>query len=138
MKHTNIKRFVVTLFALLGASSVFAFEEGVPLSQIVAKFLVGGGILSKLMWAACIVVGIALIAAAFTQFQIHRRNPKLVPLTTPVLYLILGIVAIAIPFLGQVQGFLGPGEKGVKGDAAPPPPNTRPAYDPNDIDAPLN
>lgn len=115
-----------------------ALAEGASLSSVSENLLVGGNILTKLMWAACIVVGVALMAAAFTQFQIHRRNPKLVPLTTPVLYLILGIVAIGIPFVPQINGFLSAGQTGVRGSSAPPPPAANHKnYDSNDIDAPL-
>lgn len=120
-----------------------ACAEGVALGDMAKTLLVGGGILTKLMWAVCIVVGIALIAAAFTQFQIHRRNPKLVPLTTPVLYMILGIIAIAIPFFSQVEGFLSEGHPGIRGaPAASTAPTVAPGkpakqYDPNDIDAPI-
>lgn len=126
---------------LLALTSQSAFADGASLAHISKNLLVGGHILTKLMWAACIVVGIALIAAAFTQFQIHRRNPKLVPLTTPVLYLILGIVAIAIPFVPQFRGFLSPGQPGLRGtQTAPPADPTRTQYtttNTNDIDAPL-
>ncbi|HSX20833.1 MAG TPA: hypothetical protein VLG38_06920 [Gammaproteobacteria bacterium] len=117
-------------------SGIATADDGRTLSDVVGTLLTGGDVLSKLMWAVCIIVGVALIAAAFTQFQIHRRNPKLVPLTTPVLYLILGIVAIAIPFVGQMEGFLGgAGRQGIKGEPAP---NPKQVYNPNDIDAPLN
>jgi hypothetical protein len=131
--------FGSALLVLLYSGSVAA--EGVALGTMANTLLVGGGILTKLMWAVCILVGIALIAAAFTQFQIHRRNPKLVPLMTPILYLILGIVAIAIPFIGQVEGFLSKGHLGMRGATAQPA-TPRPAapgkqYDPNDIDAPI-
>jgi hypothetical protein len=128
------------VLVLLYSGSVAA--DGVALGTFANTLLVGGGILTKLMWAVCIIVGIALIAAAFTQFQIHRRNPKLVPLMTPVLYLILGIIAIAIPFIGQVEGFLSKGHPGIRGTAAQPV-TSRPVatpqkqYDPNDIDAPI-
>ena len=74
--------------------------------DVMSVFIGGGSILSKIIWAACIIVGVGMIAAAFTQFQIHRRNPKLVPLTTPVMYLILGICAIAIPFIESDKSFL--------------------------------
>lgn len=131
------KKSLLLLGSCIVYSGVIFAEDGLALSQIVSTLLTGGSVLSKLMWAVCIVVGIALIAAAFTQFQIHRRNPKLVPLATPVLYLILGIAAIAVPFLGQVKGFLGPGQKGVKGSAAAAQQKQQ-YYDPNDIDAPLN
>lgn len=139
-------RFIFSSIMLALLYSGCAAAEGVALGDMANTLLVGGGILTKLMWAVCIIVGIALIAAAFTQFQIHRRNPKLVPLTTPVLYLILGIVAIAIPFAGQVEGFLSGGTKGLGSGNAPaarvvPPAATpgKPAkqYDPNDIDAPI-
>ena len=123
------------IVALLYSSTAAA--EGVALADMTKTLLVGGGILTKLMWAVCIVVGIALIAAAFTQFQIHRRNPKLVPLMTPILYLILGIVAIAIPFIGQVEGFLSKGHPGLRGAPAKPVAPAAQQYDPNDIDAPI-
>lgn len=133
----QLRPIITLLFGITFSSiTLAAVDAGVPLADVVTSLLLGGSILSKLMWAVCIVVGVALIAAAFTQFQIHRRNPKLVPLTTPVLYLILGICAIALPFAGQFQGFLSSGEQGVKG--APAAPTTKHVYDPNDIDAPIN
>lgn len=123
------------ILGLIAAAPAMADDSGIPLSQMVETLLAGGNVLYKLMWAVCIVVGVALIAAAFTQFQIHRRNPKLVPLATPVLYLILGIIAIAIPFIGQMKGFLSPGTPGIKNQPAP---SANRPYNPNDIDAPLN
>jgi type II secretory pathway component PulF len=127
-----VKRFIICLGLILCATGVYA-SSNTTLSQVTDVLTGGGRVLTKLMWAACVVVGIGLIAAAFTQFQIHRRNPKLVPLTTPVMYLILGIFAIAVPFLNTWAGFMGERKDVVK--AAPA--NTRRVYDPNDIDAPL-
>lgn len=99
----RIQQFLLGTVALWLADVAAASDIG----QIAQTLSAGGGVLQKLMWAACIIVGIMLISAAFTQFQIHRRNPKLVPLTTPVMYLILGIVAIAIPFTNTISGFMG-------------------------------
>lgn len=132
----NLYRFLVLACFSVFTGTVFGVDNGVPLADVVGTLLVGGDVLSKLMWAVCIVVGVALIAAAFTQFQIHRRNPKLVPLTTPVLYLVLGICAIALPFVGQLKGFLSQGQQGVKGEPAAP--TVKRNYNPNDIDAPIN
>ncbi len=138
----RLKHILPTTLFLLASGTLVA--EGRPLSDIVSTVLIGGDILTKLMWAICIVMGIALIAASFTQFQIHRRNPKIVPLATPVMYLILGILAIAIPFLGQSMGFLSPPVQNVKGSAAPSQRQQNQnnkqqpqQYNPNDIDAPL-
>jgi hypothetical protein len=115
----------------------------VPLKEVSSTLLVGGDALTRVIWAACIVVGIMLIAAAFTQFQIHRRNPKLVPLTTPVMYLILGVAAIAIPFTNRIIDVIegNPVGKGTTPQlrSAPGAKRTQPQqYNPNDIDAPLN
>ena len=135
MKSTaRIFLSVLFLSFISGFAAVAYGVEGVQLSEVVNTLMIGGGILSKLMWAVCIVVGIALMAAAFTQFQIHRRNPKLVPLANPVLYLILDIIAIAIPFVGQIKGFLGGANPGVKSSPAP---NVR-NHNSGDIDAPLD
>lgn len=112
------------------------------LADFTGTLLAGGDVLTKVLWAASIIVGICLIAAAFTQFQIHRRNPKLVPLTTPVLYLILGLGAVALPFIHTVSNFLGaastgghtaPATKATPAPAAGPKTNT--GY--TDIDAPM-
>lgn len=130
---------IIVILALLGlASSAYAATLG----DVARALSTGGGILQKLLWAACIVVGILLIAAAFTQFQIHRRNPKLVPLTTPVMYLILGIVAIAIPFMDTMGGFLGTkmdrlGAPAPKGNQQQQQRQQEQYVDPNDIDAPI-
>jgi len=132
----HIRRLYFILPGVFFTNQAFADDSGASLADVVATLMVGGNILSKLMWAGCIVVGVALIAAAFTQFQIHRRNPKLVPLTTPILYLLLGIISIALPFLGQAEGFLGPGQQGIK--SAPAAVANHPNYNPNDIDAPIN
>lgn len=116
----------------LGFVSSSAFAAGVPLSDVAETLMMGGDALTKVMWAACILVGVMLIAAAFTQFQIHRRNSKLVPLTTPVLYLILGIVSIAIPFIERVSGFLD------DSNPSKTPAATQRNINVNDIDAPIN
>lgn len=130
-------KFTVLFASLILASGAVLAVDLAEFSKVLTQ---GGGVLQKLLWAAAIVVGILLIAAAFTQFQIHRRNPKLVPLTTPVMYLILGIVAIALPFLDTTEGFLGTKVDRIKStpDESPKGPGRNPQYvNPNDIDAPI-
>lgn len=140
LKYIQPKQILFLMYKHLFGIIIFLFshvahaEEGTRLADVVSTFMFGTDIIVKLMWAVCIVVGLALIAAAFTQFQIHRRNPKIVPLATPILYLILGIAAIAIPFLGQSHGFLSsPPAQSVRSSPAA----SQPTANPNDIDAPL-
>lgn len=101
MKKKN-KLIVLALLFSFSATALAAKSLG----EISDTLIGGADILAKVMWAACIIVGIGLIAAAFTQFQIHRSNPKLVPLTTPVMYVILGVIALCIPFGERILGYL--------------------------------
>ncbi len=71
----------------------------------------GATIISKLLWAACIIVGVALFFTSIAQYQIHRSNPKLVPLTTPITYFLLAFAAIAIPFAERIFNNEGHHEK---------------------------
>lgn len=60
--------------------------------------------LSIFMWVACIAVGVILLMTAYSQYTIHRFNPKLVPLGTPITYLVLSLAVFAIPFLEPILG----------------------------------
>lgn len=58
-------------------------------------------IITKLALIACYIVGVALILVSFAQYKIHLQSPKLVPLTTPVLLLVLGIITVFIPYASE-------------------------------------
>lgn len=90
-------------FAIL-SDIALAKNSSTTLSNIAGKLSFGAGIMAHIMWAACIIVGIILIAAAFSQYQIHRYNPKFVPLGIPITYLLLGLIALTIPFLEYLSG----------------------------------
>ena len=94
------KKILVCILSLSGLSCFAASSLG----SIAGDLTTTGDILVKMMWAACIIVGVSLTVVSFTYFQTHRMNPKLVPLTTPILYLILGLLAICLPFAERIFG----------------------------------
>ncbi|MBS0289937.1 MAG: hypothetical protein JSS07_07900 [Proteobacteria bacterium] len=55
-------------------------------------------LVTKLVEIGCYVVGLAFVMMSFTQYKIHRQSPKLVPLATPITLLILGLIALLIPY----------------------------------------
>ncbi len=59
---------------------------------------------TKFCWAACILIGVFLLVGSIVNYKEHRNNPKLVPLTTVITYLFLGILTISIPFLNKIFG----------------------------------
>ena len=108
MNRKHIIRYLGLLVLVLmfaSADVVLAARSTISMGGIAGNIHGGASILARVMWAACVIVGIALFATAFAQFQTHRRNPKLVPLTTPIMYLILALVAIAIPFTENIFNF---------------------------------
>lgn len=71
----------------------------------VAESLMGPAeIVTKLLLLTCYIVGFALIMVALTQYKIHRESPKLVPLTTPITLLILGLITVLIPYGTKMYG----------------------------------
>jgi hypothetical protein len=99
----NIQKMIIGLLATLIlclASGLLYADQSI--GEVSGTLHEGATFLAKILWAACIIVGIILFFTAFTQFQIHRTNPKLVPLAVPITYLLLAIGAIIIPFAERI------------------------------------
>ena len=78
---------------------------GAPTVENVADNLMGPTeIITKMVVAASYIVGVGLIIFSFAQFKQHRQSPKLVPLGTPIMLLILGICAVMIPYISTISG----------------------------------
>lgn len=68
----------------------------------VANNLMGPtSIVTKFVDIACYIIGLVFIMMSIAQYKIHRQSPKLVPLMTPILLLVLGIIALCIPYVTQ-------------------------------------
>lgn len=79
---------------LLISNCVFANTIG----DVATNLMGPTAIVTKLVIVACYVIGLTLIFVALAQYKIHRQSPKLVPLSTPIALLILGTVALLIPY----------------------------------------
>lgn len=49
--------------------------------------------------AICIIAGTALVLGSLFQYKKHRNNPSEVPLSTPIMTLIVGLALIALAFI---------------------------------------
>lgn len=102
MRNTTfIKSFVYTL--ILAGLPALAMA-GPSIGDMAKNIFMPTEILTKLLLVACYVIGTGLIFASLAQYRIHRQSPKLVPLTTPILLLILGIICVLIPYSTQLFG----------------------------------
>jgi hypothetical protein len=72
--------------------------------SIAEDLMVSVDVITHIAHVAAVMVGIFLFLMAFSLFKAHRFNPKFVPLEKPILYAVLGCVAVTIPFLGILFG----------------------------------
>jgi hypothetical protein len=79
----------------------------VCIATVANTLTAGTHILSNVLLAACIVVGISLIAMGGVYLKAHRYNPKLVPLSKPFMYWALALCLFAIPLLEKYVGITG-------------------------------
>jgi hypothetical protein len=85
-------------------TSVAVADDTTTFSDIASNVIFGASIVSEVLHAVSILMGIGFMIYSVVSFQNHRINPKMVPLDRPIIYLCLGIVLTAIPFLGQIVG----------------------------------
>lgn len=105
--------------------------EPCSIATVANTLTVGTNIMSNIMLGACVIVGISLIVLAGVHYKAHRFNPKLTPLSKPIMYIALGLCLLAIPFLEQFVGHTGRSAAKIIEQKS----NPKPCYD---IDAPLH
>ncbi|OGT37908.1 MAG: hypothetical protein A3F12_07240 [Gammaproteobacteria bacterium RIFCSPHIGHO2_12_FULL_38_14] len=73
--------------------------QSLGLGRVMQNMLDPLSVLSDFIQTACFVIGGSFIFASFIKYIEHRRNPLMVPISTVVLLLIMGIVLVLLPFL---------------------------------------
>jgi len=101
MKFFNIRNIVI-IICLLRTELAFAIPKHPTVGEIAKDLMVGAGVVTQIMHVVCIGLGVLLCILSIFFYKAHRENPKFVPLDRPILYLILGLVLIAVPFLGKI------------------------------------
>lgn len=98
------KVFFFSLLLLPTISMAVNSSSGTSLGAAADSLMTPVAIMTKLSLLACYIIGIALILASVAQYKIHRQSPKLVPLTTPITLLLLGLIAVGIPSAANLFG----------------------------------
>lgn len=97
-----MKKYFPLCFIGLGVSLISTAAFGVDVDDIAGGLETPVVILTKVLLFACYVVGAILILGALAQYRNHRQSPKLVPLTTPILLLVLGVVLLLVPYFSTL------------------------------------
>lgn len=93
--HGNKRIFALVLLLLLPVAAFAAQSIG----DVATNLLGPTSILTKFVDIACYIIGLVFIMMSIAQYKIHRQSPKLVPLMTPVLLVVLGVIALCIPYV---------------------------------------
>lgn len=91
-----IKKTCIFAFIVIWPGVLFA---DVSLGDIADTLMVPTAMITKLIDVTCYIIGITFILVSMAQYKIHRQSPKLVPLTTPITLVILGVIALLIPYV---------------------------------------
>lgn len=127
MMIRRIQAALINIGLLLSPS---CFAETIPtIGALAENMIAGSSAITRLAVAACVVMGVGFIVASIAMYKTHRDNPKFVPLDRPIMFLIFGIIALSIPYFGQIFGKTGSVIDLHKEQAM--------QYAPVDIDAPL-
>lgn len=131
----NVCRIFVLMqgfFLPLFFCNAYAAEPQSSIGSVAENLVVGAGALTHFLHFVCVVAGLSLIVLSFSLYRAHRFNPKYVPLDKPIMYLVFGIILIAVPFFGEIFGETGSPEYLERKEAR------EKGIQTNDIDAPLN
>ncbi len=102
MKRLNIKRIIILLsILLLILDSVFAAEQP-SLGSVAESLIIGTDAVTRLLHFVSLVMGCFLFIMAFSLLRAHRSNPKFIPLERPIIYMVLAVVLMALPFFGKI------------------------------------
>lgn len=91
---------VVLAVALAFSNVTWAFSLGELADNIYAPT----AFVTKFVEFGCYAVGIALALAGIMQIKNHQQNPKLVPLSTPIILFIISLILFILPFITKQGG----------------------------------
>ena len=91
---------MASILLLLMTGMVFAAEQH-TFGEIARRLIVGTDIFTRFFHFICIMIGIGFCVMAVSLYKMHQQNPKFIPLDRPVLYFILGLVLLSLPFWGN-------------------------------------
>lgn len=59
-------------------------------------------VVTQLLVYACYIVGVVFVFMAIAQYKVHRESPKLVPLSTPIMLALFGIILACLPYFSTL------------------------------------
>lgn len=95
-----LRAALFVVIALFCPMMVWARDETTGLGTM-AEHMVQGPltIIMNFIDDACYVAGIIMILVGFNKYLRYRQNPQETPISTPIVYFVLGVAIILLPFV---------------------------------------
>ena len=97
----------VFVFKLLLLSCLPKICLALDIANLADTLYAGGSIVARVIHIASFVSGAVFVAASIAGYREHQRNPKFVPLGKPILFFVLGLTLLVLPYLGRFMGETG-------------------------------
>ena len=109
MKLQLIKRYSwnILLLLLIAFPAVVLAVGGKGLTGITENIFEPTSLLAKFLYAACYVVGIALILGSFLEYHEHHENPTHVHFSHVVYLFLFGVAIVLIPIIARFSASAG-------------------------------
>jgi hypothetical protein len=93
--------------SLIPVAVLLAFAQNAVAQSIseISNNLLGPTVgMAKFMSGVSIVAGIGFLIGSLMQYSEHKKNPQQIRLTTPVLFFILGLLLVGLPYASKLSG----------------------------------
>lgn len=72
-------------------------------AQVSTDLLQPIGLFTKTLYNICYIIGAMMLVGSIVQYRDHRNNPSQVPFSRPIILLLLGLLLILLPIIGQLS-----------------------------------
>lgn len=96
--------FFSSFFSSFAQGAQGANDKALPIHQVAANIAMGPvAVFLNFFYTACYITGAILLINGYAKFRHFRRNPQEMPLSTSLVYIILGIALMLIPFIQYIK-----------------------------------
>ena len=104
MKVSFKKVIKLSTLMLLGVGSSLAFADSGNITSIATTVTTEATAIAKLLSVTAYVAGVGFALAGVLQFKAHKENPQQVPLSKPVVMIVVAACLLFLPTILTVAG----------------------------------
>jgi hypothetical protein len=93
-----IYRIIALMMFILSPCISWAASRANGVGAVAGNLIEPVQVASNFIGTASIAIGIACLLASFLKYMQHRQSPLFVPISTPIVLFVIGLILVALPF----------------------------------------